>query len=135
MLNLIAALMLSAAHAQIRVPRLVCETSGDSLQSRFGVYDGGPGKVLIEFMGNTRPVSGVSPAFREIVDRTPVLAMDTGGELFATDPVRVKLTLDLASGKGTMSYFRWYGRASSYLTRSADLKLSAPVSCAAARKP
>ena len=135
MLNLIAVFLLSTAHAQTRQPQLVCETVGDRLQSRFGVYDAGAQKVLIEFMGNTRPPTGISPAFAELVDRAPVLEMDTGGELFAVDPTRVKLTLDLASGKGTMRYFRWYGRASSYLTRSADLKLSAPVVCERAGAP
>jgi hypothetical protein len=107
----------------------VCETAGEKLTSRFAVYDRDARTFLVEWVGNSRPVDGYAPLFSKTVSKSTVIQVDTGGQVLAEDPDRVKIQLDLNTGKGLMKYYKWHGYKSSLFTGTADLKLEAAVVC------
>lgn len=120
-----------AGASQAESPRVIatCETLSRELDSRFAIYDLDSKHFLIAWIGSDHHVEGHSPLFMERVRKTSFIQMDTGGEVLAKDPQRVKLDIDLRSGTGRMEYFKWHGYKSSLFSRTADLKLEAQVAC------
>jgi hypothetical protein len=127
----ISALGAALSTSSMASPRVVmtCETVGNDLTSRFAVYDRDAGTFLVEWVGHRRHVEGYAPLISEVVRKSSLLQIDTGGDLISEDPHRVKLELDLRTGKGLMKYYKWYGYKSSLFSRTADLKLEAAVVC------
>lgn len=125
---LFAILASTASHAAPQVV-MTCETVGNELTSRFAVYDRDARTFLVEWTGHSRHVEGYSPLFHVVVAKASMLKVDTGGELISEDPSRVKIQLDLRTGKGLMRFYKWYGYKSSFFTSTADIKAEAAVVC------
>jgi hypothetical protein len=123
--------ILAAGASQAAFPKVIatCETLSRTLDSTFAIYDLDAKHFMLSWIGSDHHVDGHSPLFQETVKKSTLIQMDTGGEVLAEDPQRVKLEIDLRSGKGRMKYYKWYGYQSSLFSRTADLKLEADVVC------